>query len=56
MSSPETVLFTMSRIAEPVLTEAELETTADGEVQAKGDAGEAAADASAPERATTPQT
>ncbi len=39
VSSPEVVLFTVSRVAEPVLTESELETTADGEVQAKGDPG-----------------
>ena len=46
MSSPEVVLFTVSRIAEPVLTESELETTADGEVQAEGDAGTAVQEAS----------
>lgn len=43
-SSPDVVLFTVSRVAEPVLTDGDLETTADGELQAKGDAGVAVND------------
>lgn len=49
LSSPDTVLFTLSRIAEPVLTEESIETTADGEVQAEDDAGEATEPAATPE-------
>ena len=56
MSSAETTLFTVSRIAEPVLEDSDLKTLPDGEVSAEGDPGVASTDPSEPERETTPQT
>ncbi len=44
LSSPDVVLFTMARVVEPVLETEETETTAEGEVQAEGDAGTATND------------
>ena len=54
LSTPDTVLFTLSRVAEPVLEDADLEKTPEGEIQVKGDAGVATND-EATERAKTPE-